>query len=198
VTYGAYLVLTSRNLGSLFKSGLTAALIVGAILVSPFGARLVKAIPFLGGTVEGNTITYRQELFSRSLDMIGEHPIFGNPDAYGRLNDLRQGFGLIDFVNSYAQIAIFYGLVGLALFVGFILWGSGALFRVARRMRAMDRDQALLGFAILACILGALVMMVSASFQFAIETGYYVLAALALAYARSVPRPSGSVSNRQR
>jgi hypothetical protein len=33
------------------------------------------------------------------------------------MEDLRQGEGIIDLVNTYAQVGLFYGIAGLALFV---------------------------------------------------------------------------------
>ena len=77
---------------------------------------------------------------------------------------LRQGLGIIDLVNTYAEVALFYGLCGLSLFVGFILVGLYKAFRLARINLHSDPDLASLGISLVACILGTLVMISSDSF----------------------------------
>jgi hypothetical protein len=42
--------------------------------------------------------------------------LFGNPFVLLDMEELRTGDNIIDLVNAYAQVALFYGLVGLALF----------------------------------------------------------------------------------
>jgi O-antigen ligase len=102
--------------------------------------------------------------------------------AYAKMEDLRQGQGIIDLVNTYIEVALFYGLCGLSLFCGFILVGLFNVFRLTKANIQADPDFASLGICIAACILGSLLMMASNSFRLGPEKMYYVLAGLAAAY----------------
>ncbi|MEE2691320.1 MAG: O-antigen ligase family protein [Pseudomonadota bacterium] len=63
---------------------------------------------------------YRQELLRTSIAYIQMHPLFGDPNfrESGFFDHLIQGQGIIDVVNSYINIALRYGLIGLTLFIG--------------------------------------------------------------------------------
>jgi hypothetical protein len=195
--YFAYITFGPRAMPRLMRAFVISALLAGVILASPLGDRVAKVIPFLGGTEDAYNVSYRQRLAQRSIEMILENPWFGNQDAYTKLNDMRQGVGVIDFVNAYANVAVFYGLIGLFFFVGFILAGLSKSYRAAKVLRKSDPDLASLGVALVACILGTLLMISTSSFLFGYEKLFYVLAGLAAAYAnlsalpaRPQPHPS--------
>ncbi len=69
---------------------------------------------------EYGTIDYRAELLRTSVRQIAERPLFGSADFLDsqRFAHLRQGEGIIDLVNVYIQLSLYYGLVGFALFMG--------------------------------------------------------------------------------
>jgi hypothetical protein len=181
--YFAFMAFGPRAIPRVIKAFLISAFVVGMLLASPLGDRVAKVIPFMGGTVDSYNVDYRQRLAHRSWEMILENPWFGNQDAYYKLDDLRQGLGIIDFVNAYADVAVFYGLVGLFLFVTFILVAFFKALRVARGFQKTDPDLAYLGVALAACILGTLFMISVSSFLFGYQKLFYVLAGLAAAYA---------------
>ena len=66
------------------------------------------------------TFDYRAELLRTSLVQIADRPLFGSADFLEtqRFAHLVQGQGIIDLVNAYLQITLYYGLVGLGLYVG--------------------------------------------------------------------------------
>jgi O-antigen ligase len=170
------------------KSGFLKMLIVtgivgAAILASPLGNRIVSVIPYVGKPQSLANVNYRERLAQRSMDMIEAHPLFGDQDAYTELNDLRQGQGIIDFVNTYAYVAVFYGLVGLFCFAGFMLI---ALVRIYRTIKVVRDDQELahLGSSLAATIIGTLVMLASCSFVYGYSQMFYLLAGLGAAYVR--------------
>ncbi len=68
---------------------------------------------------EYGTVSYRAELIRTSIEQIKDRPFFGSSDFMGsaRFAHLRQGEGIIDLVNGYIQIVLFYGLAGLGAFV---------------------------------------------------------------------------------
>jgi hypothetical protein len=182
--YFAFTALGPRGMSSLIKGSFISALLAGALLVSPLGDRIAKVIPFLGGTVDAYNIDYRQRLAQRSWETILENPLFGNQDAYLELHDMRQGEGIVDFVDTYAYVGVFYGLVGLFLFVSFILVGLFKSYRFSKEIRESDPDLSLLGVALVACILGTLLMISTCSFVFGYEKLFYALGGLSAAYVR--------------
>jgi O-antigen ligase len=99
------------------------------------------------------------------------------------MEDLRQGEGIIDLVNTYAEIAVVYGFVGLAMFIGLMLFALSKALRMARNVVRKDPDLALMGFVLVGCILGTLVMLATCSFIFGYTILFYVIAGLAAAYA---------------
>ncbi|MGH7234634.1 MAG: O-antigen ligase family protein, partial [Candidatus Saccharimonadales bacterium] len=178
----SFAVIGPRAAPRLVRVALATTLVVGLILISPLGNRIAKVIPFMGGEVGAYNITYRERLLSRSVEMVRGHPWFGNQNAYSELQDLRQGVGVIDFVNTYADVAVFYGLVGLALFVSFILVG---LFKVClvSKLAIWDTSVATLSASIGACIIGTLLMIYTSSFIFGFAIMFYVLGGLSSACA---------------
>lgn len=182
--YFASIALGPRSLPRLVKAvGLT--VLIGAVIISsPLGDRVTSVLPFMGGSVDSGNILYRQRLAERSWALIREHPVLGDPLAYLKMQDLRQGQGIIDLVNTYAQIALFYGLLGLFLFAGFFLAALLQALRLVRSAMRFDPDLAALGVSLVACMVGALEMIASNSLGLGVEKMLYVLAGLATAYAR--------------
>jgi O-antigen ligase len=190
--YLAFVALGPRAVPRLFKAAAVMAIAMGALLASPLGERIESVLPFMGGSVDSSTIQYRQRLAARSWELFEQSPWFGDQLAYQKMQDLRQGMGIIDLVNTYASIALFYGGVGLFLFVAFILVALARAYRAARRAMRSDPDLSLLGVNLVACIIGTLVMIAACSLidQYAIM--FYVLGGLAVSYSRlqQVAEPS--------
>ena len=67
---------------------------------------------------EHGTFSYRQELLWTSVEYIAKYPFFGDRNFLlsGAFDHLIQGQGIIDITNIYLQIALTFGLIGLALF----------------------------------------------------------------------------------
>lgn len=182
--YLIFVAFGPRALPGLLRSVVMAALVVGAIFLSPLGDRIISVMPFMGGAVDIGSITYRQRLAEKSWELIQQSPLFGDQLAYLKMEDLRQGQGIIDLVNSYAEVALFHGFVGLALFVGLLVLGLLKVYRMTREKMRSDPDFGLLGLGLAACIAGTLIMMVSCSFILGYEKMFYILAGLATAYVR--------------
>jgi O-antigen ligase len=146
--------------------------------------------------VDTGNVIYREHLAQRSLELIRQHPFFGDQLALQKMQNLRQGMGIIDLVNTYTTIAVLYGLVGLSLFMTFIIVALYRALSVVKRLQQPDPDFALLGTSLIACIVGTLVMIAGTSFIFAYEKMFYVLAGLAAAYIRlgETPPPQSPAS----
>ena len=182
VIYLTFSVAGPRGLSRLAKAATTAAASIAMVFVSPLGERVTRVLPFLGGSVDSGSVDYRSRIVEESWKLIRERPLFGDQLALFKLEVLRQGEGIIDLVNTYVDVALFYGLIGLACFLGPVLIGLLKTYECTRTERKHNSDFALLGTALVSCILGTLVMISSCSFILGYEKMYYVLAGLAAAY----------------
>jgi O-antigen ligase len=142
-------------------------------------------LPFIG-SADQDTVAYRQQLFDVSMTMIRQNPVFGDPFVYLRMEELRQGQGIIDLVNGYLYTALFNGLVGLSLICGvfaFALWrASAALLRV----RNLDAEAGALGAALVAVFAASLFYVAAAGY----EKATYIFTGILISYAAAVLRPA--------
>jgi hypothetical protein len=182
VIYLAFMAIGPGAFGRIFKAAAVVAGVLAMVSFSPLGDRIFKVLPFAGGATNDVTLNYRQRLATRSWQLILENPFFGDQFTYSQMDDLRQGEGIIDLVNSYAQVALFYGFVGLFFFLGFILLSLVRAYQAVRQTALSEPEFALLGRSLVACIVGELLMLLDSSFMLAYEKMFYVLAGLAAAY----------------
>jgi O-antigen ligase len=180
----AFVATGPRALPRLAKLGGAALCVVPVLMVSPAGQALVDYLPFVG-TVEAHNVAYRERLLEISLGVVLDHPFFGAWDFLQLpvMQQLRQGEGIIDIVNTYLGVALASGLVGLALFCGFFLV---VLVELLAAMRAGERgdDVYALGQALFCALLGILVMIFTTSSIGLIAVITWAIAGLGVAYAR--------------
>jgi hypothetical protein len=198
IIYFAFSLTGPRSFRRAFWAIFASSAICAVILISPLGERIATVIPFLGGSVDSGSTAYRERLAERTWELVQQSPFFGDQLAYSKMDDLRQGQGIIDLVDTYAQVALFYGLIGLALFMLFILLAARRALAASRSSKQGDVSISLLGGNIFACILGTLVMLASCSFILGYEKMFYVLAGLATAYWRVGPIVKKESSVRER
>lgn len=158
--------------------------LIGVSMTS-LGERILASLPFVGTTDQGN-VDYREQLATVSWRLIKQNPFFGSPTAGQQMEELRQGQGIIDLVNTYASVGVFYGLVGVALFVSCYLYPMLRTFLAMRALGSREEDMANLGAALLALMLGLLLFLATVSFWLAIENLAWVLAGLCSAYPAAV------------
>jgi hypothetical protein len=184
--------LGSRNAIQMMKIAVVPSLVALAIIVSPFGDKFIDLLPFVG-SVGAETIAQRQALAETSWRLVQQNPWFGNPFVLLEMEDLRTGDQIIDLVNGYAQVALFYGLVGLALFVGVFLGSlhrAYVTFRLARNVG--DSAMVWLGASLIACLISSLFLMATSG-QLYLQ---WITAALLVAYAgmQVVERPEAETA----
>lgn len=194
----AFVASGPRALPRLAKLGAAGLCAVPLLLVSPAGKELVDYLPFVG-TVEAHNIAYRELLLEISLGVVRDYPLFGAWDFMQLpvMQQLRQGQGIIDVVNTYLGVALASGLVGLALFCGFflvVLYELASAMRRAGEAPAGGREGELyvLGQALFCVLVGILVMIASTSSLTLIPIVYWSIAGLAQAYA-GVPALAGQL-----
>jgi O-Antigen ligase len=180
------LVRIGRMLGGL-------ALAIPLVLVSPYGDNFLRYIPFLGTGDEGS-ISYRQQLLETSLQFIAQSPLLGlhgSADS-SAFEELRQGEGIIDIVNTYISVALATGVVGLFLFSG-VFVAAGAAVWLRLRRSAPGSEQELLGRAILGALVAVVVTIGTTSSISTIALIYWLVVGMAVAYAGSpVPVRAGA------
>jgi O-antigen ligase len=181
--YLSFSVLGPRAVPRVIKAAIVVALLVGTIGLTPFGGRVVNSIPFFGESTEQESLDYRQRLAERSWELIQLNPFLGDPLARTKMEDLRQGEGIIDLVNTYAEVTLFYGSIGLLLFLAAIIMGLFKAYRASAQFARRDPDFALLGISLVACLFGTLLMIADSSLMNGYEKFFYVLVGLAAAYA---------------
>lgn len=180
ITYFTFLAAGPRGASRVMRGAVIGLAIVGVILVTPIGDQVLAMLPTSGQPAD----LYRHRLAERGWEIVLAHPLFGDQFPWPEMEDLRQGEGIIDIVNSYLGFALNYGLVGLTCYLSFILVGMITVYTRSKKLTHSDPDLALLGRSLVACIVGLLVMIDSVSFNMGVEKIFYVLAALALAYTR--------------
>ncbi|MGA2564125.1 MAG: O-antigen ligase family protein [Steroidobacteraceae bacterium] len=180
--YLTFLASSPRPVSRLVKGTGLALALAGLIAVSPMGDRILEVLPVMGRSVDAN-VTYRQRLAERGWALVRAHPLFGDQLPWPEMEDLRQGEGIIDIVNTYVGVALGYGLIGLFCFLSFILLATARVYARTRELAQSDPDLALFGASLIACIVGTLIMIDTSSFVLGSEKMFYVLAGLATAYA---------------
>jgi O-antigen ligase len=119
------------------------AVVVGILAVTPFGQSLFTMLPFVGPADSGSVL-YRQKLWDVSIVVwkqnlwLGDLQYLKNP----LMEVMRQGEGIIDMVNSYLQIGLAYGLIGVGLFLGcvFACWRCAKSRLKSAAPEAVDAD----------------------------------------------------------
>jgi O-antigen ligase len=109
--------------------GLIGTTVLVAAQFSPFMAEMTGQT---GTSSESGE--YRKLLLARGMEEFWHSPIFGfsMPEATLRLSDMRQGEGIVDFVNTYLWLLLISGVVGTAIFFGaffFLMLNMGKLRR---------------------------------------------------------------------
>lgn len=99
--------------------GVTGALLFLLARVSP---SVSETLGLSGGA--SASANYRHLLFDRGMEEFLRSPIVGYsmPEITARLSDIRQGEGIVDFVNTYIWLLLISGVVGTALFLGTFLY----------------------------------------------------------------------------
>jgi O-antigen ligase len=157
-----------------------------AVLLLPAGQAALES-----AEDEEGTFDYRKQLIDAAIPMILDSPISGyngivGVEETGRLEHLRQGEGIIDLVNTYIQVAMLEGLVGLALFLASLLLALFAMLRVTSREIANDKGEA----ARLSLLLSAIIITAAFLIATTSMTGYfqdYYMIILALSAALVAP-----------
>ncbi len=172
---------------------LSTSLATVALLFSPWGEKVINFLPFVGN-VDMSNVDYRQQLLDTSWLLIQQRPIFGSVMILEQMEHLRQGQGIIDLVNVYADYALHYGLIGLGLFVIFL--GSGLLYGLflSLKSRKKDREMFFMAGNTTVALMGSIILLVGISNYHSIPKIYTALVALLVVMTRLSRQPSARTS----
>ncbi len=170
----------TKHLSKFLVGGL-AALVLASFL--PVGEKIINMLPFVGETGQKN-ISYRQQLFTKSLVVISRNPWLGSVDYLetAEMEEMRQGQGIIDIVNAYLRVTLESGYLGLALYAGFFLSIGWGVFRSYRKVRDKRSEEVLLGRALLAAMAGIMLIIFTAGKGSVIPVVYWSVSGLCAAY----------------
>ncbi len=171
-----------RNLSRLlFACGI----VLAVLMLSPIGERIVEYLPFVG-TVAADNVTYRQRLLQVAIVVILQNPFFGAYDfMYSpAMEQLRQGQGIIDIVNTYIGVGLANGLTGLLLFAGALLSAGISALVTMKNLSSRNDDRYRLGQALVATLAGILVIIFTVSSITVIPVIYWSVAGMCVAYAQ--------------
>lgn len=182
-----FIFLEPAPLQRLLKLGVLAFIPSLIFLLTPYGAKFINYLPFVG-SVDAETVTYRQDLLENSLHVIRNNLWFGSSDYLNteEMESMRAGAngGIVDLVNSYIAIALSGGLVGLVLFVGYFCACTYSAFFGLRH--AKGADERILGQALLGTMLGIMFMIYTVSSILMIPVLYWLLGGGCVAYSLMV------------
>ena len=143
---------------------------------------VVDMLPFVGH-VDAENVVYRQRLLEISLGLIANSPWLGVPGYLNYMEELRQGQGIIDIVNSYLGIALTTGVVGLGCFVGIFLATLVPLWRLRSHAEASAEGRHMANYLI-ATTMALLFVLVTTSSIVVVLQLTYMLAGLSVSCAR--------------
>jgi O-antigen ligase len=158
---------------------------IAALAPTDFGQNLfLNTLSSIGE--EDDTLSYRTRLFQVSIVIILENPFFGSYDFLSQMEEMRQGQGIIDLVNTFIAVSLSSGLVGLSLFIGCFLTAAFGIVRGMHRLESRESEHYRLGQALLAALVGTLIIISSTSSITVIPVIYWPLIGVGVAYARLV------------
>jgi len=117
------------------------AVVFSATSSIPEVRALYELLPFTGSNLDV-TVDYRVLLLQNSIEVMKQNLWLGAPDflATSELEDLRQGQGIIDIVNSYIQMGLRGGVVLIGLFVIMMFYILLRLLLAMRTLTGLDRS----------------------------------------------------------
>jgi O-antigen ligase len=119
--------------------GLSILASIPLLSLTETGNKFLQLLPFVG-TIRSDTIDYREQLLDMAWIVFQRQPWFGSPlyTETPEMETMRQGQGIIDVVNTYIQIVLSYGTIGLILFIMIFL---GLLYKCYQMIQLLPKEQ---------------------------------------------------------
>jgi O-antigen ligase len=162
------------------------------ISVLPGGETVINLLPYIGNT-EKSTIDAREVLITSSMKLIEKYPWLGsiNIRQAPEMQPLVElGGGIVDITNTYLEIALAKGLIGLGLFVSFFALTLMGTYRALRTIADKNSEEYLLGQVLLGILTAILVTIATVSSISFIPIVYWSVAGMAVAYVQMIRNQS--------
>lgn len=176
-----YLKISNRWLKLGVLSGGVGLMFFGSLVLSLVGGFDVNSVD------EHGTFQYRIDLIKTSASVIGDNLLIGttNPNEGGALESMRQGQGIIDIVNTYLEVLLYFGVIGFGLFMSifFVLLRNMYVSLITVKK---NQEMKLLGSMLIAMTISTLVMIGTVSSINFIPVYYWSLIGFSSAYVRLV------------
>lgn len=173
------------------KNGFISLTVISIILIlllnSPYAEKVISLLPFIG-TEDTSTTDYRALLFKQAIIIIDEFPLFGmyEPTLHDAMLPLYQGEGIVDLVNVYVSIALLSGLVGLFLYVSFILAVALPLIKELILFKDKRSNIFKCGASLIGSLIAILIVLASISDTIATNTILLSICGLIVGYTNVV------------
>lgn len=176
--------------------GISAIIAIQSLYWIPGGEKVINLMPFVG-EVDKSNIEYREKLIDKSFLIIQKYPLFGVFDVrqLPEMEDMVQGQGIIDIVNTYLGVMLGMGLVGLSLFLGFFALVLMSLRKSMKKIVDKKSEEHLCGRSLLATMAAVLFTIFTVSGIGIIPTIYWSLAGLIFSYGRVINQTGVTKNN---
>jgi len=176
------------------RRGWQAALLAGTLMLTAAGLLYSPVFQHVEGRHEVDiSLTGRMILIERTLDLVKQHPILGlGPAAYrhyGYQRPLDMGIGAAFYVvpriashNNYVDIYAQMGVVGLALFLWFLVSVGKEGWRLLDRYRGDFREGYVVGCVGGLAATAAAMMLIDCLLPFVYNSGFHGFRTSALAW----------------
>lgn len=173
-----------KKLGKLFALALVC---IPIVMASPYGEKVYNLIPFVGKTDDFN-VDYRQRLFDTATVVINENPVLGSANwrESPEMQQMVQGEGIIDIVNTYILVGLNLGYTGVMCYVMIFISVLIAVYKSMRRIKDKNDPLYILGASLISAIVSIMVMIASTSPILAVPIIYWTTLGLGVAYTRIV------------
>lgn len=180
-----------------FKNLATFILMFAVIFIglsaTPKGEKYINMLPFLSSqsNISSNeqfNIDYREKLLENSIIVINRYPLFGSSDylAEPEMQELIQGEGIVDIVNTYVGVALEMGYVGLTIFVGLFVTVLYGVYSNMLKIKYKSNTLYTTGAALIAAISGFMITITATSFLGAMPFVCLSMLGLGVAYTKVV------------
>ena len=153
------------------------------LLLTDYREKILSYIPFVG-TVDVENVNYRKRLIEASTERIIENPWLGSTDYLLKMEEMRQGQGIIDLVNTFLIVALNTGLIGLLLFVSFFAIVLLNILKTSRLRKLDSRTSFTLGNSLFAVVCGMMLIIATVSPIAHVPLMYWTFGSIGLAYAK--------------
>ena len=191
-------VLTSRAaISNSMKLAIAGLVALAVLATTPQGRVIYDMLPFIGNVNE-DTIDYRGQLWDIGWEVVMQKPFFGSDNFRNapEMQALVQGQGIIDIVNSYLNVALERGLVGLTFFSGALLFSLFTLWSKIGLARRIAPEIAPYAQGYVAALAGVMVTIATTSSTAQISDVTWILCGICVGVARYLSATERELKNR--